>query len=82
MNLEPRLQLCAVPGCRSRVEPEHLMCRRCWRCVPEKLQAAVYEAHSAMMNTIHLPRIRRLRAVKQYRNARDAAVAAVRMVNA
>jgi hypothetical protein len=36
---------CHARGCSTKVKPELLMCWRCWRQVPKKIQMAVYAAY-------------------------------------
>ena len=37
--------LCHAEGCTVEVPPKMLMCRRHWRMVPARLQAAVWNAY-------------------------------------
>lgn len=57
---------CPVKGCTSHAKPNQLMCRPHWRRVPKPLNHAVFDTYR---NLRHDP--------AAYRQARDAAIAAV-----
>lgn len=62
---------CPIPGCRRGVASVWvLMCRTCWDRVPKDVQARLYSAWRALRAET------RAETVKEYKTARDAAIAA------
>lgn len=57
---------CPVKGCTAHAKPNQLMCWPHWRRVPKALNHAVFDTFRNLRND-----------VEAYRQARDAAIAAV-----
>lgn len=65
---------CAIPGCERSAKPQQLMCWPHWRRVPKPLNHAVFDTFGTMQRAHGVDRIE---AARNYRMARDAAIAAV-----
>jgi hypothetical protein len=61
---------CAIPGCERPAKDQQLMCWPHWRRVPRALNWAVFDTYRAMSGG-------GIEAVRNYQQARDAAIAAV-----
>ena len=57
---------CPVKGCTAHAKPNQLMCWPHWKRVPKALNHAVFDTYRNLRND-----------VEAYRQARDAAIAAV-----
>lgn len=57
---------CAIPGCTNGAKPHQLMCWPHWRRVPKVLNHAVFDTYANIRKD-----------PQSYREARDAAIAAV-----
>lgn len=67
---------CAIPGCTRPAKPQQLMCWPHWRRVPKALNHAVFETYEdARGRELGGEALRE--ATANYRQARDAAIAAV-----
>lgn len=64
-------QPCPVKGCTAHAKPNQLMCWPHWRRVPKPLNRAVFDTYAEMRVYASAGALRR------YREARDAAIAAV-----
>lgn len=60
---------CPIKGCTAHAKPNQLMCWPHWRRVPKALNYAVFDTYRAMGESVA--------AAQNYRQARDAAIAAV-----
>lgn len=65
---------CAIPGCGRSAKNGQLMCWPHWRRVPRALNRAVFDTYRAMSDDYSVGFPARTGA---YRQARDAAIAAV-----
>lgn len=61
---------CAIPGCIRPAKDGQMMCWPHWRRVPRPLNHAVFDTYRAMV-------VGGVEEVRNYEQARDAAVAAV-----
>lgn len=62
---------CPIKGCKAHAKPNQLMCWPHWRRVPKALNHAVFDTYRDWQ------RDARHDTVQAYRQARDAAIAAV-----
>lgn len=67
---------CPVKGCTAHAKPGQLMCWPHWRRVPKALNRAVFETFDDSRGR-ELGGEALLEAIARYRQARDAAIAAV-----
>lgn len=69
---------CPIAGCTAHAKPGQLMCWPHWRRVPKALNHAVFDTYRAMQSAnrkgLTVPADD---AARSYRQARDAAIAAV-----